>query len=345
MRRHLAFVTVALTFCACNQHRGPSAQSASPLAATQPSPQVAALAMPTPDPLAAAIEAETAAAIAAEGVPRDRKNRSGVGMLNGPCPLPGEATATCSRKPQGDKGPWKAAHILIGWHGSLPGRGADRDREKARELAIRLGHQARQEGANFIAMLWRHGEDPGDGVYTFDAASQRRFPASFTALVRALSVGNVDVVRSRLGYHVVRRLALDEQPPSKPLQTVLTDACPQPGEVQSTCPSPPASPPARVVVRHILVGYKGALARRATARTEAAARELAIELAHRLRRQEASFDELAGRHSDDPGDGVYTVTPDALLVPPFRTLAMGMSTGNIDVVRTRFGYHVVERIE
>ena len=62
-------------------------------------------------------------------------------------------------------------------------------------------------------------------------------------------------------------------------------------------------------------------------------------------RQEASFDELAGRHSDDPGDGVYTVTPDALLVPPFRTLAMGMSTGNIDVVRTRFGYHVVERIE
>ena len=126
---------------------------------------------------------------------------------------------------------------------------------------------------------------------------------------------------------------------------MLSDACPQPGEADKTCPRAPPTPPTQVVVRHILVGYKGALARRATARTEAAARELAIELAHRLRRQETTFDALAGRHSDDPGDGVYTVSADALLVPPFRTLAMGLSPGNIDVVRTRFGYHVVERIE
>ncbi len=337
----LTIALAALALMGCEQPRT-AAPAPIPPAAAQPP---AAAPAPAPDPIAAAIAAETAAAIAAEALPRDRRQRPGVGILNGPCPLPGEATPTCSRKPEADEGPWKAAHILIGWHGSLPGQGPDRAQEQARELAIRLGHRARRQGEDFMALLWRYGEDPGDGVYAFDAASQRRFPAPFTRLVRAIRVGNINVVKSRLGYHVVQRLPADFTPPPRPLRTVLTDACPQPGESEGTCPSPPEPPPTQVVVRHILVGYKGALARRATARTESAARELAIELAHRLRRREASFDALAGRHSDDPGDGVYTVTPDALLVPPFRTLALGLSVGNVDVVKTRFGYHVVERLK
>ena len=329
-------------FAACNQ---PGPPPASPVAA--PTVALPTAVSPTaPDPLVTAMAAENAAAQAAEQLPRDRKLRPAVGMLNGPCPLPGEDATSCPRKPaEGDKGPWKAAHILIGWHGTLPGEGPDRDQEQARELAIALGHEARRKGADFMAMVWQHGDDAGEALYDFDAASRRRFPAPFTDLVITMAVGNVDVVRSRLGYHVVKRLGLDQRPRPRPIERVINETCPLPGEAPGSCPKKPPEPPERVVVRHILVGYKGALARRATSRTEAAARELAVELAHSLRRQEASFGDLAGRHSDDPGDGVYVVTPDALLVPPFKTLALGLSIGNVDVVRTRFGFHVIERIE
>lgn len=327
---------------ACNQSPPVPAPPAPPPAIPLP----AAASPTTPDPLAAAMAAENAAAQAAEQLPRDRKLRPAVGMLNGPCPLPEEDVAACPRKPHAeDKGPWRAAHILIGWHGTLPGEGADRDQEQARELAIALGHEARGKGTDFFAMVWRHGDDAGEALYQFDPVTRRRFPAPFTELVTTMQVGNIDVVRSRLGYHVVKRLALDARMPPRPLGRIIEETCPLPGEAPGACPKTPALPPERVVVRHILVGYKGALARRATSRTEAAARELAVELAHSLRRQEASFRQLAGRHSDDPGDGVYVVTPDALLVPPFKTLALGLSVGNVDVVRTRFGYHVIERIE
>ena len=327
---------------ACNQpHPAPAPPPAAPSVAL-PAP----VSPTAPDPLAAAMAAENAAAQAAEQLPRDPKQRPAVGMLNGPCPLPGEDAATCPRKPaDNDKGPWKAAHILIGWHGSLPGEGPDRDQEQARELAIALGHEARRKGADFIALVWQHGDDAGEALYDFDAASRRRFPPPFTDLVTAMAVGNVDVVRSRLGYHVVKRLGLEQRPRPRPIERIITETCPLAGEAPGACPKKPAQRPERVVVRHILVGYKGALARRATSRTEAAARELAVELAHSLRRQEATFEELAGRHSDDPGNGVYVVTPDARLVPPFKTLALGLSVGNVDVVRTRFGYHVIERIE
>ena len=332
---------LALVCVACNQ---PTA-APPPLSAAPALPLPASASPTAPDPVAVAIAAETAAAAAAERLPRDRKRAPAVGMLNGPCPLPGEDAKTCPRRPPPEDGPWNAAHILIGWHGSLPGESPDRDREQARELAIRLGHEARSAGADFMAMVWRHGEDPGDPVYAFDAASRRRFPPAFTALVTTMSTGNVDVVASRLGYHVVKRLPAGFRPRPRPLQPIISEPCPLPGEAPSTCPRRPGQAPEQVVVRHILVGYKGALARRATARTEAAARELAVELAHSLRRQEGHFAELAGRHSDDPGDGIYVVSPDALLVPPFKTLALGLSVGNVDVVRTRFGYHVIERIE
>ena len=60
----------------------------------------------------------------------------------------------------------------------------------------------------------------------------------------------------------------------------------------------------------------------------------------------ASFDSMVVRYSDDPGSkekgGVYEYFPQGQMVPTFNDFAFGKPVGTRDVVKTDFGYHLVE---
>ena len=44
------------------------------------------------------------------------------------------------------------------------------------------------------------------------------------------------------------------------------------------------------------------------------------------------------------GEG-YDVTPDAGLVPPFKNLSLRLNVGEVGVVRTDFGIHIIQRVQ
>ena len=60
----------------------------------------------------------------------------------------------------------------------------------------------------------------------------------------------------------------------------------------------------------------------------------------------ASFDSMVVRYSDDPGSkekgGVYDFFPQGQMVPQFNDFAFGKPVGTREVVKTDFGYHLVE---
>lgn len=60
----------------------------------------------------------------------------------------------------------------------------------------------------------------------------------------------------------------------------------------------------------------------------------------------ASFDSMVVRYSDDPGSkdkgGVYDFFPQGQMVPAFNDFAFGKPVGTREVVKTDFGYHLVE---
>lgn len=63
----------------------------------------------------------------------------------------------------------------------------------------------------------------------------------------------------------------------------------------------------------------------------------------------ADFDALMKTHSEDKGSAAtaeaYDVTPDAQLVIEFRQLGLRLDVGEVGVVETDFGYHIIKRIE
>jgi parvulin-like peptidyl-prolyl isomerase len=109
-----------------------------------------------------------------------------------------------------------------------------------------------------------------------------------------------------------------------------------------------------VEVRHVLVGWKelapsygGKLDPRAEKRTNDEAAKLATEVADKLRAKPEDIDALIKEHSEDPGslDGnTYTVQADSPFVPQFKQLSLRLKVKEIGIVRTDFGYHVIERV-
>jgi parvulin-like peptidyl-prolyl isomerase len=109
-----------------------------------------------------------------------------------------------------------------------------------------------------------------------------------------------------------------------------------------------------VEVRHVLVGWKelapnygGKLDPRAEKRTADEAAKLATEIADKLRAKPEDIDALIKEHSEDPGslDGnTYTVQEDSPFVPQFKQLSLRLKVKEIGIVRTDFGYHVIERV-
>lgn len=108
-------------------------------------------------------------------------------------------------------------------------------------------------------------------------------------------------------------------------------------------------------VKHILIGwadladaYQGGLDPRAAARSKHDA-EHEIENLKKQLDAGADFDTLMRAHSEDRGSAAsaeaYTVEPGAALVIEFRQLGLRLDVGEVGVVESSFGFHLMKRVE
>jgi parvulin-like peptidyl-prolyl cis-trans isomerase-like protein len=106
-------------------------------------------------------------------------------------------------------------------------------------------------------------------------------------------------------------------------------------------------------VKHILISWKdlgdafgGRLDPRAAKRTKAEAEALVKQLVKQLQ-DGADFDTVMKANSEDLGSASsgrpFTVTPDAQLVIEFRQLSTRLNVGEVGVVQSDFGFHIIKR--
>lgn len=102
-------------------------------------------------------------------------------------------------------------------------------------------------------------------------------------------------------------------------------------------------------IKHILIGWKGTVQDpRADKRTKAEAEGVVKGLLAQIKAG-SDFDLLMKQHSEDPGSAAsakaYTVTPDASLVIEFKQLGLRLQLGEVGVVESDYGFHIMKRVE
>lgn len=106
------------------------------------------------------------------------------------------------------------------------------------------------------------------------------------------------------------------------------------------------------MVKHILIGWNdgsdGPKDERAKKRTKKDAEELVKSLMTQLKGG-ADFDALMKQYSEDPGSAgsgrAYAVAPDAQLVIEFKQLGLRLKVGEVGVVQSDYGFHIMKRTE
>ncbi len=111
----------------------------------------------------------------------------------------------------------------------------------------------------------------------------------------------------------------------------------------------------RAQVKHILISWAEqapAFKRQQDARGKARTREQADELAASLLQRARAgddFEKLMLQYSEDPGSAQggtsYEVKPDAALVFEFRRMSLRLKVGEIGLVKTIYGWHIIKRVE
>ncbi|MCX5743830.1 MAG: peptidylprolyl isomerase [Proteobacteria bacterium] len=109
-----------------------------------------------------------------------------------------------------------------------------------------------------------------------------------------------------------------------------------------------------VDVKHVLIGWKdlaasygGHMDPRAAQRTNDDAAKLAQETLAKLKADPKQIDALVKELGEDPGaakGNPYTIKDDTPFVPEFKNLALRLKLDEAGIVKTSFGYHVIERI-
>ncbi len=229
-------------------------------------------------------------------------------------------------------------HVLIGWKGM--GRStSERSNADAAKLAKDLVAQLKADPSKIDALMKQYSEDPGskDTGRIYPVTPEAGLVAPFKALGLRLKLGEVGIVKTDFGYHVMLRVA---PPPPDPLESA---------EILGR----PAGT-AEVSVQHVLIGWKdtpsaaqGMSDPRAQTRTKADADKLALEILAKVKAGE----DMAGlmkQYSEDPGSKdnaqVYPVSPGGRMVPPFQNLSLRLAMGEAGMVKTDFGWHIIKRV-
>jgi hypothetical protein len=109
-----------------------------------------------------------------------------------------------------------------------------------------------------------------------------------------------------------------------------------------------------VWVKHVLIAwkdldkvYQGRMDKRAETRTNEEAVKLAKDILAQLKAHPEKIDELVKTHSEDPGSvggDPYQVKAETQFVPEFKALALHLKEKEAGIVRSKYGYHVMERV-
>ena len=93
-------------------------------------------------------------------------------------------------------------------------------------------------------------------------------------------------------------------------------------------------------VRHILITSKEG------DEDDAANKRLADSILYAVKRDSSKFTELVQKYSDDPGSvpngGVYSWFPKGQMVPEFENFSFEKRIGSTGVVRTNYGFHIIQ---
>ena len=238
-------------------------------------------------------------------------------------------------------GPVEVKHVLIGWDaldgiyaGRMDSRAKTRSNAQAATLVRELAATLAKAPERIDALVAEHSEDPGSqagNAYTVE--ENGFFVPEFTALALRLDVGEVGIVRTRFGYHVMLRMP---PPPPDPLESMAILARPA-----------GAGP---VKVKHVLVSWadhnhgdpRGM--KRSRAQLEALVAKLTAQLA-----KGAAIETLMQQYSEDPGSAdngkSYEVDADTRFVASFKLLSLRLKLGEVGVVKTVYGIHIVKRVE
>lgn len=230
-------------------------------------------------------------------------------------------------------------HVLIGWkelahvyRGQMDPRAKERSNADAARLAQEIAAKLAADPGQIDALVKQHSEDPGSqSGDPYDVTPQSRFVPEFKELSLRLRLNEVGVVKTTFGYHVIVRVP---PPPPDPLESadILARANPETG---------------KVLVQHVLVGWKGAPGARAATRSKEEADQIAKEVLEKVRAG-GDMAALMKQYSEDPGSKdngrIYDVTPDAPLVEPFKKLSLRLALGEAGLVKSPFGWHVIKRV-
>ena len=240
-------------------------------------------------------------------------------------------------------------HILVSWKDKAPiyaqrggqdPRGAGRD-EAAVETLVNATLARIAKGEDFKALMTELSEDPGSNKsgMPYPVDPQAPMVPPFKDLAMRLKLDEIGVVASPFGYHIMKRVS-----PPPP------DAAESADILARTETAPKAK------VQHVLISFKekaeiyagrGGQDPRAAARSQADARKLVADLAQKGAK--GDFVKLMKEFSEDPGSSktgeAYDIAPDAPMVPGFLKLGLRLKVGEVGIVLTEFGYHVMKRTE
>ena len=228
--------------------------------------------------------------------------------------------------------------IVIGWD-QRPANPDPRARARTKEAADALAKEllAKVRGKVDMKQLMKeHSEDPrtkdSGRIETVHAGTTE--PADRLAL--RMKVDEAGLVRSALGWHIVKRVPAPPVVPDKLESHAILKRAPQADATK---------------VKHILLGWDEVNAGdpRGKDRSRADLEKLVAEILAKAKQGEP-FESLMTAHSEDLPEMVksgkpYDVAPDAGLALPFVRLGLRLKVGELGVVRTPFGIHIVKRVE
>jgi PPIC-type PPIASE domain len=131
----------------------------------------------------------------------------------------GAAPGTMPARPDVTPAHIEVQHILVGFAGSVPGKGITRSRDEAKQLAYEILGKARR-GEDFDQLVVQYTDDSPPGIYKMANTGVSVGPGEFQRegmvpafgnVGFALSPGNIDVAEydasaSPYGWHVIKRL-------------------------------------------------------------------------------------------------------------------------------------------
>lgn len=233
-------------------------------------------------------------------------------------------------------------HVLVGWKDVPAGkqrpldpRAQARTKADADKLAQEILAKARAPGADMKALMKEFSEDPGskDDGKTYEVGPTTGFVQPFKDLTLRLKLDEVGLVKTVFGWHIIKRVS---PPPPDPLETA---------DIRARAPVT-----AKAKVKHILLGFADLNAGdpRGKKRTRAELDALVAKTVAALTKG-AKIEPLMKELSEDPGSAAagtsYDVDPNAGLVAPFKNLSLRLNVGEVGVVKTSFGFHIIQRTE